>query len=715
MKNFILGIFLSVSILGYTYAQSDRIVIVIESDRENKALNSEILAMSDLDELRFTGKYEKFDFTRQDAGLYSCTILTNGPKIISKFSKLPISVKLSCLLMPGDSIRITSVKGNVRFSGKGAEVFACLQEISTMWSKNNQDSLVEHSLEKPASEEAFWSFTRTFGDNFLMFNTILNKYKNKLSPISFAFFKADLMAGFQSSLGVLIGHLSYYRRELGISGERINGIYDEVIMRYRNIICNPVDTLGITTSVYGMAPFARVGYLRSKGFEEEDWLGSWIGTYYYCKANFSGLMLGKLLTEIVNLYLIRESPGDNIAYQPIKDFMSLPGYEYYKKKTNDLFFSRFKVAFSDIGSDGKFINKKLYKDGPYIFREEGYIIKKNIDVVDSRLIVQTDTITSNTPIPVSVVIDGTQRFFNVKVKNDLQTEAPEYPKPSNLIAISDIEGNFDAFINLLQANRVVDKDLGWSFGSGHLVLIGDFVDRGTEVTEVLWLIYFLEEQAKRHNGYVHLLLGNHEIMNLANFTGYVHKKYLDNAKLLSKDYASGLYGKNSEIGRWLRTKNVMEKIGNVLFTHAGVSLQLNNLNESIRQINDLARLYYGGEMKKEYNNKKINTIMSSSVGPFWYRGYYGKYKNASMGQIDSTLKKFGVEKIVTGHTIIGRGEEVTSHFNGKVINTDTHHAGGRSEALLIEKDSFYRVDLQGKRMLLSSSGSKRSMEARETE
>jgi hypothetical protein len=88
-------------------------------------------------------------------------------------------------------------------------------------------------------------------------------------------------------------------------------------------------------------------------------------------------------------------------------------------------------------------------------------------------------------------------------------------KVNKLIAISDIEGNFMAFTETAAANGVIDTNFNWTFGEGHLVLTGDFFDRGTQVTEVLWLIYSLEEKAKDAGGYVHYILGNHEIMNLS--------------------------------------------------------------------------------------------------------------------------------------------------------------------------------------------------------
>jgi hypothetical protein len=117
----------------------------------------------------------------------------------------------------------------------------------------------------------------------------------------------------------------------------------------------------------------------------------------------------------------------------------------------------------------------------------------------------------------------------------------------------------------------MDSAYNWIFGDGHLVLTGDFFDRGDQVTEVLWLIYSLEDKAKAVGGYVHFVLGNHEIMNLSGDLRYLHPKYVQNTVLLNEDYMGSLYGESSEIGRWLRTKNIVEKVGTILFAHAGIS------------------------------------------------------------------------------------------------------------------------------------------------
>lgn len=279
------------------------------------------------------------------------------------------------------------------------------------------------------------------------------------------------------------------------------------------------------------------------------------------------------------------------------------------------------------------------------------------------------------------------------MKAKLSNESAVHAKPEKLFVLSDIEGEFAAFRKLLQANKIIDNNYNWIYGNGHLVFAGDMFDRGNQVTECLWLVYKLEEEAKAAGGYVHFILGNHEIMNMQGDFEYVEFKYKLNAKMMGKTLIQ-VYNEDSELGRWLRTKNIVEKIGDMLFMHGGISRQLNNTEITIPEINELARPNYA-TYKKDYGNAKTNIVMHPKISPFWYRGYYSK---APESIVDSTLQKFNVNRIITGHTVVA--DTISVHYGGKVINTDTKHAEGKSEALLIEQDHYYRVNQQGNRVLL---------------
>jgi hypothetical protein len=123
---------------------------------------------------------------------------------------------------------------------------------------------------------------------------------------------------------------------------------------------------------------------------------------------------------------------------------------------------------------------------------------------------------------------------------------------------------------------------------------------------------------------------------------------------------------------------------------------MNSIDISLNKINDLSRPYYSDTTYK-YNDPKVELIYSD-WGPFWYRGYYTKTATAPAAptsQIDSTLEKFNVKHIATGHTVIA--DTISFLHKGKLINTDVHHAKGHSEALLIEGGKFYRITGHGEK------------------
>ncbi len=336
-------------------------------------------------------------------------------------------------------------------------------------------------------------------------------------------------------------------------------------------------------------------------------------------------------------------------------------------------------------------------DGPYVLYKNDRVFVKYVMDNHGAKQVRADSLDISQKESLSIIVatDVPGKTFPVQLKRKLQDEKSEYKKVSKQIVISDIEGNFKPFRMLLQGNGVIDSNFNWTFGEGHLVLTGDFFDRGSQVTEVLWLIYSLEEKAKEAGGYVHFILGNHEIMNMSGDLRYVQAKYKENALLLGERYVD-LYGENSELGRWLRSKNVIEKIGNILYMHGGISAGVNRMDISISGINELSRPFYA-DSSYQYENKKLDTLFGDT-GPFWYRGYYRGSPLATPQQIDSTISKFDIKHIATGHTVVA--DTISSWFNGKVFNTDVHHAAGKSEALLIEDGKFFRVNIAGGKFLL---------------
>ena len=337
-------------------------------------------------------------------------------------------------------------------------------------------------------------------------------------------------------------------------------------------------------------------------------------------------------------------------------------------------------------------------DGPYIFGDDQFTVNSENKVVQQK-------IGENKLVQVKVDNKDKDQFL-VRLKSTHRPEKDTYPLPQKLLAISDIEGNFDGFYSFLFNNKIIDKQCNWIFGDGHLVLVGDFVDRGENVTQVLWLIYGLEEKAKKDGGKVHFILGNHEHMNMEGDTRYVVDKYLALAKNIKADATPKaayqyLFSEESEIGKWLRSKNVIEKIGGYLFVHAGLSPDLLNYDLSTKKINQITRKNFDLYSSDAIPKDSTAMFLLEGKGPLWYRGLVqdrSKYNKITASELDQVLNYYNAQKIVIGHTVV---DDISTDFDGKIIRIDLKHGHekntGLTKGLLIENGVEYKINDLGKR------------------
>ena len=332
-------------------------------------------------------------------------------------------------------------------------------------------------------------------------------------------------------------------------------------------------------------------------------------------------------------------------------------------------------------------------DGPYVMYVGKKIVVKSLELQDSSVVIRSRTYSDRNEIILDCHVPESNDNFFFSLQEKLIVPDNEYVLPENLLVLSDIEGNFQAMKRMLVGAKVMDDEFNWSYGTGHLVLVGDFFDRGLNVTECLWLIYKLEKEARLAGGMVHFIMGNHEIMNLAGNTLYNRKKYQANANLLGLDYSSDLYGINSELGRWLRTKNAVEKIGNYVFCHGGYSPELADTGLSLYEINEIARLHYGVP-NRQMSREDAKAVFNVRTGIFWYRKAAKNQLDAS--SLDKVLFHTGAEHIVVGHTLV---EEVSALYGGSVICIDLHHDEnerlGVMKTLYIYKGRPYSLDSEG--------------------
>jgi len=334
-------------------------------------------------------------------------------------------------------------------------------------------------------------------------------------------------------------------------------------------------------------------------------------------------------------------------------------------------------------------------EGPYIFYKNDSTLQVNMikGNKDDGFYLDQKEYAANQPIPVTCSFPLDSTHFDFKIKTDFKTPPTIYNDGHKVLAISDIESGYKTFRDFLINSQVIDRHLNWTFGKGHLVLVGDFVDRGFSTTQVLWFIYKLEQEAKKQDGKVHFIIGNHELKNMYGDYQAASLKYTFVSSILGKKQ-SNLYDSNSVLGNWLASKNVIESINGVLFAHGGLHPDIAQLDMSLGDINALIRAnYYTAPYPKVGKDDK-DILLSSKTGVCWYRGYFRD--DLSQEEVDGPLDKFNAKAIVVGHTLQSK---IKSHFNKRVIGIDVMHSKDyhknwphkNSEGLLILENTFYRV------------------------
>lgn len=324
-------------------------------------------------------------------------------------------------------------------------------------------------------------------------------------------------------------------------------------------------------------------------------------------------------------------------------------------------------------------------DGPFVMMEDG---KKQSIYVKGNGVDSVAAYKEEVFQEVEVVVDneiGTS--FNVPLRDTHERSKLVFSAPEKLFAMSDLEGEFDAAVDLLKANGVINDSLQWIYGQGHLVLIGDLVDRGENVVPLLWLMYKLEAEAATAGGALHYVLGNHEQYILDGRCKSIAYKYYGTFYATNKNQKE-LWSSKSELGRWLRSKPVAVKVGSTLFMHAGLSPEFLSEDWTLEDIDRKAAKEF---LMSSTEREREGDIIFDRRGILFYRGLAKDMSKYDLGpkaedkHVENLINTFGVEQVAIGHTI---AEHIGYDYGGKVIRVDVHHSGGISEGLLVENGAL---------------------------
>ena len=342
-----------------------------------------------------------------------------------------------------------------------------------------------------------------------------------------------------------------------------------------------------------------------------------------------------------------------------------------------------------------------FHDGPYISWKGRHKIKAFYMVHDSARHMTTRNSLRLKAESNPYLMKGFARdSLEYLVSRRREIQADQFQGVEQIMVIGDIHGGYDSLLVFLLNNQIIDQDLNWTWGQGHLVFLGDIFDRGNKVTEALWLIYRLEAQAAKAGGAVHMILGNHEIMVLNQNETYVADKYLVMAENLNLTYAH-LFGKHTILGQWLRTKNAILRINDYLFVHAGLSTVMLRSGLSQHDINNLVR-YFLNHPQKESLKGVNRSVVLGKYGPFWYRGYLEdnhEYKHLPEEELEQILRAFQASRIFIGHTNVNK---ITPLYLSRVFAMDvpfyTDDVG--MQCMFIDNDVLYLVKSSGNRKKL---------------
>lgn len=326
------------------------------------------------------------------------------------------------------------------------------------------------------------------------------------------------------------------------------------------------------------------------------------------------------------------------------------------------------------------------QDGPYVIRSgDGSWQARWIDDAGDGPRIRDRTVAIGDAVTLAPV--GAFPAFEVKLRGPAQPASDDIHIAARtpIFVMADTHGEFEIAVQLLQRHGVLDDRLRWSFGKGHLAVLGDVFDRGPNQTELLWLFYKLEAEAARAGGGVHLAIGNHESMVLTGDERYLNPKYRRNASLLGVDRYSALWSEETLLGQWLRSKAAVFRLGEYLCLHGGISRELVDRGLTLPAVNRTVR----SALLEPRASADIHAeFVMGREGPLWYRGYFqdaarrGGFKAAEPDDIELILRRFGVQAILVGHTTV---PTITSLYGGRVVAVQVYpHRDEQTQAPVME-------------------------------
>lgn len=309
-----------------------------------------------------------------------------------------------------------------------------------------------------------------------------------------------------------------------------------------------------------------------------------------------------------------------------------------------------------------------------------------------------------------------------------QDDKYEWDGVARIVAVGDLHGDYDHYIETLEIAGLVNRRGRWIGGETHLVQTGDIPDRGPDTREIMDHIDKLARQAEKDGGQVHLLIGNHEAMNVYGDLRYVTEaeyKAFANVRsgalvdryfemimeemqnsdaeafnALPEDYREQWdalhppgfiehrrawdpqWDPEGEYAVRARTLKTAVKINGTVFVHGGISDRYADMSlaEMTRKVQEILADF-------DFENPGL---VADECGPLWYRGLAGTAPEVSPEVLASILERLSAQRIVVGHT--PTPGVIWPRYDGRVVQIDTgiaNHYGGHPAYLEINEEGAF--------------------------
>jgi len=269
----------------------------------------------------------------------------------------------------------------------------------------------------------------------------------------------------------------------------------------------------------------------------------------------------------------------------------------------------------------------------------------------------------------------------------------QLPSAERIVAIGDLHGDLNALRAALRLGGAIDDGAKWVGKDLVVVQTGDQLDRGDDEPQIIELLARLKSEAQAAGGAVHVLNGNHEVMNVQadfryvtpdgfhDFSGghpdVLHERLSASVSPEQRGRAAAFLP-GGEVARRLASQPVVLQIGGNVFVHGGVLEQ--HVRSGIGHINQQASAWMAGAP-----SEPPPPSLTSQRAPIWVRDYSDGTPAADRcTELSRVLTALSAQRMVVGHTVQQQG--INSACDGKVWRIDvglSRFYGGKPSVLEI--------------------------------